>query len=325
MNIKPLVSVAVSCYNFEKYIYLCLESLANQKTNFTFEIVVVDDCSPDHSIQEINKAILLFPQLITLIKHPSNLGSDQTKQTACIATQGKYVAFLDGDDFSYQGKLQAQFDYLESNQDCILCYHDMGLVDENDESLEITFSESFYNQSYIPEKSSMQELVLYGTFLVASSQMFRIEAFKEALLPANVKIVQDFFYHVHSAHLGMFGRIDKVLGSYRVHQDSYTGKTNLDPERRLTCLNDILLACDYAQKLGLPEKTVQQGKSHFYFAAAVYFLKKEHFSYFQMCIDNSAQWQLFFDDRHKKLYQYKNEPAKALKYIQTVSYKNKPS
>lgn len=315
MHKQVMVSVAISCYNFENYIYQCLRSFAEQQTNFAIEIIVVDDNSPDNSVAKIKQAQADYPGLITLIEHDTNRGSNQTKVSACSACIGRYIAFVDGDDFAYANKLQTQFDYLESNPDCVLCYHDMLLVDENNQSLGKTFADGFYNQQYISDKSDISDLLFYGTFLVASSQMFRREVFKADLLPAQVQIVQDYFYHIHSASLGKFGRVSGVLGAYRQHSLSYTGQTSQSTQRRLTCLKDLLLACDYAQRLGVDINTVNKGRCHFYFAAAIYFLKQQNFNLFKQCIEDSMQWSIYYDQRHQKLYQYRQQPQKALSYF----------
>ena len=315
---RPAVSVVISCYNFERYIYECLYSLVTQVTSFPFEIIIVDDCSTDASISEIERVMQLFPNKIQLIKQQKNRGSDLTKQTGCNASVGKYIAFLDGDDFSYPNKLQLQFDYLESNPDCVLCYHDMELVNDNSELLGNTFAGSFYNQRFIPEKAEMKDLILYGTFIVASSQMFRREAYKANLLPASVKIVQDFYYHVHTASCGRFGRIDSVCGAYRQHSESFTAKNALSVERRFTCLNDILSACDYALSLGLADEIVKKGRSHFYYAAALYFLKRFNESSFLECIEKSENNGLFFDIRHKKLFLLKSDFNASLAYFNST-------
>lgn len=317
------VSVAVSCYNFENYIEECLNSIISQKTNFKFEVIVVDDCSTDNSAVLIERLIAKSKgfQNLKLIKQPSNRGSDATKQLACKLAKGKFIAFLDGDDLAYPGKLQLQYDYLNANPDCSCCYHDVELIDKSSSSLGYSYFEQFYNQQYVPEKANMGHLVQYGTFLAASSQMFIASAFKEHLLPVSVKYIQDFFYHIHTASYGSFGRINQILGAYRQHSESYTGQNSKSTQRRLDCLQDILQACDYAKEVGCSESIVERGKSHFYFATAVYFAKKNQRPLFKELIEKSSDGALFFDARHKNLYEKSQESLDlAIKYINSKEF-----
>lgn len=92
-----LVSVCVPVYNVEKYIGRCLESLRIQ-TYTNLEIIVVDDCSPDNSIQVVEK----FAQIdsrIKCIRHKTNLGLMMARKTGYTSATGEYVTFLDSDDY----------------------------------------------------------------------------------------------------------------------------------------------------------------------------------------------------------------------------------
>lgn len=315
-----VVSVAISCYNFESYIGECLQSILTQETSFDFEVIIVDDASTDGSAKVIREIIENYPR-VTFIQQSKNKGSDATKQLACKLAKGKYIAFLDGDDFAFANKLQIQYEYLEANPDCSCCYHDMEMVDKNSVSLGTSFFEQFYNQNYIPDKAGMSHLVRYGTFLVASSQMFVASAFKENLLPPDVNYIQDFYYHIHTASKGLFGRIQQTLGAYRQHEQSYTGQNAKSNQRRLDCLNNILKACDYAQSLGCDKKIIAQGKMHFYFAAAVYFAKKGELETFSQLIKQSSNGVDFFDNRHAHLYKLATtNTSAAVTYINSAAF-----
>lgn len=150
------VTVAISCYNFAKYIEQCVQSIIKQKTTFSFEVIIVDDHSTDNSVDIIHKLLAQNASKtdIRLIEQAVNLGSDATKQLACKLANGRYIAFLDGDDVAYPGKLQYQYDYLIQNPDCSCCYHDVDLIDCNDNKLNRTYFQTFYNHAYIPQKQT---------------------------------------------------------------------------------------------------------------------------------------------------------------------------
>ncbi|NHH91315.1 glycosyltransferase [Pseudoalteromonas sp. MB47] len=316
------VSVAISCYNFEDYIGECIISILSQNTDFNFEVIIVDDASTDNSANIIHSLISNNPR-VKFIQQQTNKGSDATKQLACTLAQGKYIAFLDGDDVAYANKLQTQYDYLENNPDCSCCYHDMAMIDKDSTNLGLSYFEQFYNQQYIPDKAEMAHLVQYGTFLVASSQMFIASAFKENLLPTNLNYIQDFYYHVHTASKGNFGRIMKTLGAYRQHEQSYSGQNAKSNERRLECLQNILMACDYAHSLGCDIEIVNRGKMHFYFAAAIYFAKKNEPELFTNLIKQSSNGDKFFDNRHETLFKLAKQSFEAaLSYINSAAFSN---
>ena len=89
---NPLVSIGVPVYNVELYIEKCLLSILNQ-TYKELEIIVVDDCGTDKSMQIVNDIRLSHPNgdKIRIIKHPSNKGIGEARNTIIKACKGKYV------------------------------------------------------------------------------------------------------------------------------------------------------------------------------------------------------------------------------------------
>lgn len=96
------VSVIIPMYNTEKYIEECLTSLVNQ-TLKNFEVIVVDDCSTDNSLAVAKKTIPLFATQnikFSIITFSKNSGCPGIPRNVAIDfAKGKYVYFLDSDDF----------------------------------------------------------------------------------------------------------------------------------------------------------------------------------------------------------------------------------
>ena len=67
-------TVVVSCYNQEKYIGQCLDSILTQDIDFNCEILVSDDCSTDLTSSILEEYKLKYPDRLTLILREKNLG-----------------------------------------------------------------------------------------------------------------------------------------------------------------------------------------------------------------------------------------------------------
>lgn len=97
----PLVSVIIPMFNSAKFITQTLESLAYQ-TMRDFEVIVIDDCSTDNSIEVVeNFAPRLFQTgiKVNLLELPKNTGTPGLPRNIGINfARGKYIAFLDSDD-----------------------------------------------------------------------------------------------------------------------------------------------------------------------------------------------------------------------------------
>ena len=113
---KPLVSVIMPVYNGEKYIRQAVESVFSQ--NVPLEHLVIDDGSTDKTAE------VLTPWLprrdFHYLKNEKNLGSAGSRNRGVREAHGKYIAFLDADDWWDAGKLSAQLKALARTGD-VLC------------------------------------------------------------------------------------------------------------------------------------------------------------------------------------------------------------
>ena len=104
---KPLVSVCIITYNQESYIRQAIESVLMQKVNFPWEIIIADDCSKDKTREIILEYKDRFPDLIKPLFQKRNVGGGKNFTDLINAATGKYVAYLEGDDYwTDDGKLQ---------------------------------------------------------------------------------------------------------------------------------------------------------------------------------------------------------------------------
>lgn len=93
---KPLFSIIIPVYKVEKYIEQCLKSVLQQSFE-DFEVIVVDDGSPDHA-PEICAEYAQRDQRIKVI-HKENGGSSDARNYGIKAATGSYLIFLDSDDY----------------------------------------------------------------------------------------------------------------------------------------------------------------------------------------------------------------------------------
>ena len=114
---EVLVSVIIPAYNCEKYIGLAIESALAQ--DVPMEILVINDCAKDGT-EEVIQGYLNDPR-IRYIRNEKNLGVAKTRNRGVRLAQGRYVAFLDSDDWWEPGKLKKQMEVLEREQVVLCC------------------------------------------------------------------------------------------------------------------------------------------------------------------------------------------------------------
>ena len=91
------VSIIIPVYNVEKYLRECLDSCINQ-TLQDIEIIIVDDCGSDKSM-DIAQEYAKKDSRIKIIYNKQNQGPFTSRNNAVLAANGKYLVFLDSDDF----------------------------------------------------------------------------------------------------------------------------------------------------------------------------------------------------------------------------------
>lgn len=92
----PAVTIILPVYNVEKYIGDCIESIINQ-TFKDFELIIVDDSSPDKSIDIARDMLNKTSVKYTILERP-NGGLSAARNTGIKKAQGDYLAFVDSDD-----------------------------------------------------------------------------------------------------------------------------------------------------------------------------------------------------------------------------------
>ena len=91
------ISIIIPIYNSERFLASCLESVLYQDFTGNFEIICVNDGSNDESLKVLNDFAIRFNQIIVI--NQENSGPGKTRNEAIKKARGKYLFFLDSDDF----------------------------------------------------------------------------------------------------------------------------------------------------------------------------------------------------------------------------------
>ena len=106
------VSIITPSFNSSNFIEQCITSVISQ-TFKDWELLVVDDCSNDNSIEIIEK-FTEIDNRIKLISLEKNVGAAEARNIAIRKAKGRFIAFLDSDDVWKNDKLEKQLDFMQS-------------------------------------------------------------------------------------------------------------------------------------------------------------------------------------------------------------------
>ena len=161
------VSVIIPTYNCGRYLACAIESVNRQKVDA--EIILVDDASVDHTKEEVERLKRIVTCPINYIRNTKNLGVSLSRNKGLELAKGKYIAWLDADDWWMEEKLIKQLKKLEQTNG-IFCYAGRELCNENGKEIGKIIS--------VPERVTWKCL-LYTNVIPCSSVLMKTEIAKE--------------------------------------------------------------------------------------------------------------------------------------------------
>jgi glycosyltransferase involved in cell wall biosynthesis len=181
----PLISVVAICYNHERFLVQCLESVRAQ-TYPAVDLVIVDDCSTDRSVPEIRTWMDNGRSKATFLIHDRNLGICRSRNDALERARGEFVSFISTDDWWLPDKLAHQMAAFHRCSDAAVVYADALQTDEAGSPLPQTVLESAERGFVRPPQGRIFDELLVGQFippgpLVRRSCLDDVGAYDESL------------------------------------------------------------------------------------------------------------------------------------------------
>jgi glycosyltransferase involved in cell wall biosynthesis len=215
-----LISVCMITYNHQDYIVEAIESVLKQSVSFPIEFIIAEDNSSDGTRAICENYARQYPDVVKLLPREANLGMMKNFLRAWRGCRGKYIAFMEGDDYWTDPlKLQKQIDFLESNKDYSACFHNVRMKLERDnEKRDWILHES------LPKDSFDTEDMLGPWFIPSLSFVF--VNYPDFVLP-------EWFFSCKYGDLpfmlllslrGKFKYFQEVMGVYRLHNNGASSK-----------------------------------------------------------------------------------------------------
>lgn len=197
---NPLVSVIIPVYNGSKYLSEAIDSVANQ-TYTPLEIIMVDDGSTDDSVR-----IAESFHKIKIIKQ-KNQGNASARNEGIKKSQGKFISFLDADDYWTRDKIKTQIEFLLGNTefDCVVGKF-KNFFQPGEKIPQYINKMVFLN----PKKG---EMLCLGTLLAPITLFDRVGLFNRSL---RIGVDLDWFFKAREIGIKI-GKIPEILMFRRLH------------------------------------------------------------------------------------------------------------
>ena len=215
------VSLIIPVFNVECFLKDALISAVTQSFSGVFEIIVINDASADgsHEICEIFNE--RYPDLISYVKHDNNMGVSIARNRGLSLASGKYIMFLDPDDFLTENAIQYLYDAAEHLQ--------ADVVKGNNQIFNSKKSKyASYNVDQQHVFLNDDGLTVFLTHELIRGhpwgKLFLRERFSHIQFPVGVRMAQDFSYCSKVFALSKkLVIIDELVYFYRLRADGSTG------------------------------------------------------------------------------------------------------
>ena len=200
-----LISVIIPCYNTEKYITDCLDSVINQ-TFPDWEIICVNDGSKDKTLEILELYRNNYSEKITVISVP-NAGASAARNTGLRLAKGDFIQFIDADDVITKDKFEKQIKGFSDEIDCVVSDRTVKSVDLSETINEFNFNEINNN----PLETAVTKIIITGNPIYRKQIVDALGGYN-----INLKSSQDWDFHIRLVLAGF--TIKYIPGAFYINR-----------------------------------------------------------------------------------------------------------
>lgn len=229
----PLISVICPCFNHEKYVTFFIQSVLDQ-TYRNFELIIVDDCSVDTSVQQIKK---FDDKRIKLIQHKFNNGVNAAVNTGIENSTGEIIIFVDSDDMLKQNYMEKIVEIFRNSPEVGVIYGPAIVIDDNNKIFKKQ-PRYFSSTHKMNDKNKVLSSIFYDENVLVASGMAVRRSVLQKIIPLDTSFLnhQDTFIHIRLLAITNMALLSEPYVLYRIRSD----KQNLSAAKKSTTKREAL-------------------------------------------------------------------------------------
>ena len=250
--LQPKISFISSVYNKEKYLNSFISSIQNQDLK-DFEVILIDDCSTDKSIQKINE-FQKKDKRIKLIKNRKNQGALNSRFKGAMFSKGEYIIFVDSDDIVLKEGILKSYKHIKNNNLDMVEFHSV-----YDNVTEININRNYYKYRdiiyqpilshiyyYQKNKADEQNTALWDKLIRKEVALKSLQNIGENYLSKNIIIENDviiLFSLFRNAN--SFQYIDELGYYYYIQNNDSITNTRYEPQKAKKIIYSIFTNIEF--------------------------------------------------------------------------------
>ena len=221
-----VISLIIPCYNVEKYIDRCLNSVVNQTIGLeNLEVILVNDASTDDTLSKLYNWQNQYPNDISVITYTENIRQGGARNKGILASTCPYIGFIDSDDWVEPEMYEEMYNaILKYNVDVVKvkCLRDSnsdGCINDSLPGECIITNAKTTNGVYLMEDENTGRNGLNGGVWSCLYKKKLIET-ANVLFPEKTRYEDNYFGRILSLYISSNCVIDKILYHYYVNSES---------------------------------------------------------------------------------------------------------
>jgi len=286
------VSACIIAYNHEKYIKACLEGALAQKVNFSYEIIISEDCSTDRTREIVKEYQKKYPDKIKLFLNEKNLGLIGNWVKSLKRCRGEYVAICEGDDYwTDTNKLQKQIDFLDSHPEFALSSHNADVIRGD------TIIRKYCDSNH-PEIIDLERLLARGSGGSTCSLVIKNKTIQDLPEWFSKMKACDWTIQAMAARYGKMKYFPEIMSVYRKHGKGAGFSSKMDAKTKGK--SDFALPSKYTLEM------IDALNKHF------------NYKYDKQLRKQSAYWHNLYINEYLKINDIKMARKYALKILKEI-------
>lgn len=309
MCVNPLVSAFIFTYNQQELVKETINSFLAQECDFSFEIIICNDCSKDNTLNTCLEFLYRYPDKIRVVNNEKNMGITGNYLTNIeLYARGKYVATCAGDDWwSDKRKLKKQVEYMEMHPECHLVHSKAAIYVEKNKA---------YSKRHLGlNRNTFEENVLLNG-VAALTICFTKESFDEYVNdvnPISLPFSEDYPMVLWYSYKKEIHYLDEVTCTYRLQTNSLSHTQDVvklyqGPQDEFDC------RMTFVRKFSIKDKVLIKK------IYLIYYLDRMRYAHLLKDEENIKKGETFFINHHyyaffllSKLYHLAGQNKKANK------------
>lgn len=254
------ISVIIPMYNASEFIVKTLQSVENQTFQGNIEVICIDDCSTDNTLEVVQKFKESSLMSMRILKQSKNMRQGTARNRGLIEAKGTYIFFLDSDDFLDSNTFESMYKKAEYDLcDFVVC----GWVYYYEDDKEVYVNNDLFMSEELLTDQDCEKLYQADSYFTVNKLYNRSFILDHNITYGEGYIYEDLEFYVKVAQYAeRIGIVSNPFYKIRINQDSTT-KTNYTTTLHMD---------DYIKSLGETLVGFEPRHKHSYYMTYKYFL-----------------------------------------------------